>query len=82
VYVLSDKGAANSLTAWGHRPRTYGNTKAPALKARFTFSSCNRRLARAFSAWLYAISIPGAMPQVRRGESVLWRTYMRQRLWR
>jgi hypothetical protein len=38
---------------------------------------------RAFSAWLSGDNrIPGALPQVRHGESVLWRTSTEERLWR
>jgi hypothetical protein len=40
-------------------------------------------LIRAFSAAGFLDSInPGAMPQVRHGESVLWRTRGELRLWR
>ncbi len=37
---------------------------------------------KAFGVVYSDIRIPGAMPQVRHGESVLWRTTMIERLWR
>ena len=61
--------------------------EAPARKARFTSGTSSiiiRRLTppKAFGVVTAAIQSPGAMPQVRRGESVLWQPSVRQCLWR
>ena len=61
--------------------------KAPALKARFTSgmsSIITRRLTppKAFGVVTRAIQFLRRCPRVRHSESVLWRTSVRQRLWR
>jgi hypothetical protein len=62
--------AAMSASAWGN---ALGNQFIPdgqALKARLS----SGRVERAFSAGVLHFHNPGALPQVRHGESVLWRT--------
>src|SRR6266487_1567560 len=70
-YVLSAKGAA-SMPAWGSAPGSLMDCER-ALKARLI--DLGFGMNRAFSAdGFVIITNPGVVPQVRHGESVLWRT--------
>ena len=69
AYMFSAKGAL-SCRSLGHRPREFSHPYGQALKARF---SC-RTWKRTFSGGGFCSTDPGASPQVRHGESVLWRT--------
>jgi hypothetical protein len=63
--------AAMSASAWGNAPGKQFIPDGQALKARLSSGSVKR----AFSSGVLHSHNPGALPQVRHGESVLWWTW-------
>ena len=67
MYLFGAESAGSSQP--GATPRFFRSHSERALKARFN-SLMNRALALKLESTIF----PGALPQVRHGESVLWRT--------